>query len=53
MSYLVGQSNRVLIMNDVTIRSFSGLLCRANYTLRNGTERNGTTSGVHERVEIK
>ena len=25
----------------------------ANYTLRNGTERNGTTLGVHDRVEIK
>ena len=26
---------------------------KANYTLRNGTERNGTTLGVHDRVEIK
>ena len=28
-------------------------ITRANYTLWNGTERYGTTLGVHDRVEIK
>ena len=50
--------NKAEILNDVTMFKSENLFWdfllrhKANYTLRNGTERNGTL-GVHDRVEIK